>query len=201
VANAVRAALPGGDILLANGYRNGEEYFAGTRVLDKAVSGVQAQGWLTNNAAALTVSQWLQNAQMVPDASQSTHPLLRYTCACPPGDTRSQLVFGLATYLLANTGRAFFDFQVGKTRDFQAWSPLYDLDLGPPLITHADIQQYFRDGVYERTYQRGLVVVNPSPKTVAVTLQRAYAEPDGTRVRNLFLTPHSAAILTSRPAA
>ncbi len=198
VASAVRAALSHGALVLANGFQSGPGYYAGARLLAGHVDGAQAQSWLGRDATTLTLTEWKQSVQMViASARAGTAALLRYRCRCTPTDVAAQRTFALATYLLANTGRAYFDFDNNGMKPWQDWSSAYSLDLGRPTHTAATVDGYLSDGVYQRSYQRGLVLVNPRSDPVTVRLDRAFRTLQGDRIEQLTLPSHGAAILTA----
>ena len=60
--------------------------------------------------------------------------------------------------------------------------PEYDLDFGAPKSAlPADVSAYLANGVYERDFAKGVVLVNPSAASVTVTLPSAMrmAQPSG----------------------
>lgn len=196
VASAVRAALPSGSLVLANGYLNGSAYARATHALNGHVDAAQAQGWLGSNATSLPVGSWKRDVQMVISSGRSgSAMMLRYTCNCTGTNVDSQRTYALATYLLANTGHALFDFQFGRTKEFQDWSPLYNLNLGTPMTTYPTVDDYLRNGVYQRTYSAGLVLVNPGSTTHTVPVT-GYRTVTGQPVEQVTLPPTSATILT-----
>lgn len=196
VAAAVRSGLPHGSLVLANGYLNGEAYVTATHGMNRHVDAAQAQDWLGHDATSLPVGRWKRDVQMVISSGLAGAPMMvRYTCDCSGADVQSQRTYALATYLLANTGRAFFDFQHGPTKEFQDWSLLYDLNLGRPTTTFSIVDQYRRDGVYQRAYSGGLVLVNPSQTAVTVPVRPGLRTVAGDSVQQVTLTPASAAIL------
>ena len=62
-----------------------------------------------------------------------------------------------------------------------AGHPEWDLDLGRAVSTARTVDDYLRDGVYRRDFQRGLVLVNPTdlPREVAFPTPVRRVEPQG----------------------
>jgi hypothetical protein len=198
VAAAVRSALPSSSLVFANGYSDGTPYATATNALNGQVSAGEAQTWLSRDALDLTPQEWAADVQMVMSSGRSgSSMMVRYQCNCTGYSVNAQRVYALATYLLANTGKAFFDFEYNGTKDFESWSSLYDLNLGHPLQTEGTVSGYLKGGAYQRAYSGGLVVVNPAGSPVTVRLSKAYRDLSGRSVRSVTLSPRSASILTA----
>src|SRR5205807_2508005 len=80
--------------------------------------------------------------------------------------TRQGNVFGLASMLLVANGRSSYSASNGSYRT-EYWYPEYRaaLKLGPPL----GADRRLRSGAYERMFNRGVVVVNPTGRSVRVS--------------------------------
>lgn len=201
VADVTRAALPAGATVVGNGYLNGKAYYDhASSTLNAYTDASEAEGWITRDSSRITEPQWRRTVQMVIDnRAAGSFMLVRAHCECP-NPTRASVnrIFDLATYLLANTGHAFYDFNVGKgtIHAWQQWvSSLYDLNLGTPTQTHATVGKYFLKGVYQRAYSGGLVLVNPRGKSVRVALPHAYHTLGGTSTTAVTVAAHGAIIL------
>jgi len=198
VAAATRSVLPSGSFVFANGYSDGTPYTTATNALNGQVNAGEAQTWLSRNALSLTPAEWAADVQMVMSSARAgSSMMVRYQCNCSGSSVDAQREYALATYLLANTGRAFFDFEYNGTKDFESWSPLYDLNLGLPQQTETSVSGYLRGGAYQRAYSGGLVVVNPAGSQVTVRLSRTYRDLSGRQVHSVTLAPRSASILTT----
>lgn len=103
--------------------------------------------------------------------------------------------FGLAAMLLAANGRASYSTTNGGTDD-EYWFPEYDAarDLGAP----AGPSRVLADGVYERAFARGIVLVNPTARHIPAFWLGGgtYSGSGLTGVRSMALAPTSAVILT-----
>jgi putative glycosyl hydrolase-like family 15 (GHL15) protein len=203
IADITRGALPAGTTVIGNGYLNGHAYYLrSSATLNNFTDSSQAQGWMTHVASQISVPQWQRTVQMVIDnGAAGSSMIVHGECGCTT-DTEIDATrqFDLATYLLANTGHAFFDFTSGTYPDIHAWqhwSPLYGLNLGTPTQTLPTVGGYFVDGVYQRGYTGGLVLVNPGTAAVTVPLNQTYHTLAGAAVTSVRVGAHSAQILTN----
>lgn len=202
IADITRAALPAGATVIGNGYLNGHAYYMrSTATLNGYTDAAQAQGWLTHVASQISVPAWQRTVQMVIDNGAAGSSMIVHSdCGCTnSAQTDASRVFDLATYLLANTGHAFFDFTSGTSPNVHAWqhySSLYGLNLGSPTQTLPTVADYLLDGVYQRAYSGGRVLVNPGTTAITVSLNGTYYTLGGTAVRSIRVAAHSAQILT-----
>ena len=203
VADAARAALPAGATVTGNGYVNGHAYYLkASSTLNNYTDAAEAQAWLNRPATQITASQWVRGVQMVIDnGAAGSGMLLEASCSCTNStEVNASRTFDLATYLIANTGSAYFDFLAGSGGNLRAWqadSSLYHLNLGTPTKTYASAGQYLANGVYQRAYTGGMVLVNPGTVAVTVRLLRAYHTLAGASVTSVRVAAHSASILVS----
>lgn len=99
-----------------------------------------------------------------------------------PGGSGQQYVderdFLLGTYLLMKGAHTYINLAGGGVY----WFPEYALDFGAPKSAlPADVSTYLASGVYERDFDKGVVLVNPSASSVTVTLpsMMRLAQPSG----------------------
>lgn len=90
-------------------------------------------------------------------------------------------MFNLASYLLIKGLHTFINFEIGEDPE---WFPEYSIDLGPYTTqVPASITDLYNSSwqVYQRNYQNGMVLVNPSNASRAITLPGTYlnAVPQG----------------------
>ena len=116
--------------------------------------------------------------------------LLATACAVLPA-TWTFLPRTVASFLLGNTGHPYFYFSPGRGQPATVDSPLYHLRIGRPSGWYSLL-----DGVYQRWFSNGRVLVNPSGSTVTVPLDTTYQEPDGTLTAVVTMPPHTGRILT-----
>lgn len=116
--------------------------------------------------------------------------------------------FGLASALLGN---GYYSFDKGAVDHGQLWwFDEYDLKLGTPVQGPVDINGSggnVKQGIWQREFEYGLVVVNATTKRQKVSLTEEYEKihgkqdpyvNDGTVVDRLFMEPLSGIILKKR---
>jgi hypothetical protein len=76
--------------------------------------------------------------------------------------------FLLATYLLIKGGHTFINLAGSGVN----WIPEYQIDFGAPAqALPGDVSSYRQsNGLYQRDFQKGTVLVNPSPNPISVML-------------------------------
>ena len=86
--------------------------------------------------------------------------------------------------LLGNNGRVWvhFDAPGNGPASWQLYTPLMRAHIGRPLRTARKVRGYLKGGVYRRAFSKGLVIVNPTSRTVVVHLRRAARLTGGQRV-------------------
>ena len=163
VADVVRSATPTGAIVAGNGLNNGHAYYyMSSNTLNNYTDATEAEGWMNRAPSNYTTTQWLRTVQMVIDnGAAGSGALLQSSCECATtADDDAARTFDMATYLIANTGHAYFDYVGGPQSNIRRWqadSNLYHLNLGSPTQTYASAGQYLINGVYQRAYTGGLV--------------------------------------------
>jgi len=133
-------------------------------------------------------TQWTAQLNEAKYAASQGKDFLAYTQGAP-GETQAAR-FGYATVMLASEGDAYFAF----TPDYATENsiPEYDYDLGSPLGPES------RDsnGVHRRSFERGLVVVNPTGGSRSVELGGVYSGSGLTNATAATMPAHSALVLT-----
>lgn len=93
--------------------------------------------------------------------------------------TADQRMFTLATYLLIKGDHTYFNYSTGNAPE---WWPEYDVPIGAPLAPTPDSPHaLFAQGVYQRDYSNGRVLVNPTSVAQTIDLGATYllAQPTG----------------------
>jgi hypothetical protein len=198
VADAVRNAMPAGTTIIGNGYASGGGYyFMDTSELNHYLDSGQAQGWMAGSDQTLSLPRWQRSVQMIMDSGNAGASMIVTYDAESTTNLGGQRAFALASYLLGNTGHAYFDFMQGAhTHSWENWSALYDVNLGTPTENADTVAGYLTGSVYERTYTNGIVVVNPGPGAASVQLPGTYTTIAGASVTSITLNGHSAMILS-----
>jgi hypothetical protein len=98
--------------------------------------------------------------------------------------------YGYGTMLLGSNGRGHFTLAQDYTNE--TWFPEYDYELGQPKGPESGSA----DGVHRREFERGLVLVNPSGQSRAVTFGDTYSGSGLENATGATLAPTSALVLT-----
>ena len=199
VADVVRPALPGGSVLIGNGYSTGMAYFTkGTSQLNDHTDSAQAQTWMGGDDLTQSFRQWQRSVDMIIDNGNCGSSIVAHYGSTTTANEAAQRTFALASYLLGNTGHAYFDFAPSSgAHTWEDWSSLYDLQLGTPTQNATSVAGYLKNNVYQRTYTNGRVLVNPNGSNYSVSLGATYHTLDGQAVTSVSVPAHSAVILTS----
>jgi hypothetical protein len=131
--------------------------------------------------AQLAHAQWSQ--------ANGKYALLHSNSATEAGNT-----FGLATMLLVGDGDALYSTANANFDGYEKWYPEYTTaeGLGTPLGAYAKLT----NGVYQRMFGNGLVLVNPTTKAVSLSLGGGtYSGSGFTNVKSASLPPATALIL------
>lgn len=100
------------------------------------------------------------------------------------------LEYALASFLLgANNTHSFFGFESALAPGVMA-TPVNTIQIGAPTG-----RMFKQNGVYQRRFTRGLVLVNPESEARAIALVRTFADLSGNRLNEVNLPPHTGMIL------
>lgn len=107
-------------------------------------------------------------------------------------NSRQTMRYGLATTLLGN---GYFAMSTGPSgwHDKIWWFDEYDLDLGQPLSE----AQKLSNGVWQRSYEKGLVLVNPTDEEQGVKLNRTLRTSGGDPVSEVHIWAKDGVLLQS----
>jgi Hypothetical glycosyl hydrolase family 15 len=83
-----------------------------------------------------------------------------------PGELDKRRYY-LGNYLLVRGEKSYLDYFAAGPFE---WYPEWGLDLGAASTTGATVDDLLKDGVYQRDFAKGLVLVNPSDAVVTVPL-------------------------------
>jgi hypothetical protein len=200
IAEAVQTEA-GAAVVIGNGLGNGSRYFGGptpASVLLDHLDGGIAEAWLRNGMAPLhdypSEGQWVQDVDLLVDAERKGKTALTLTKTWADGTQEQKdawYVFALASFLLGAGEHAHFGFSYGPDVPPTSVTHPDDLDLGGPLQPYQR-----RDGAYQREFERGRVLVNPTPLHLQVELGETLTNSAGEHVDRIALGPYGGAILT-----
>jgi hypothetical protein len=195
VGNAVAAATQ----VIGNSYESGRKYFTTpTSQLDSsAMQAFEAEHWLgsTQPKDAETLTIWQESIQMLINSQAHGKTVLASFDDMPTNAPQWQ-AFNVASVLLGNDGHALLHFESGSQTQLQLNGPIFHMAIGTPTETKPTVGGYLAAGLYQRTYANGLVLVNPSSKTVTAKLGKTYHTPGGSSVTTVTMTPHTGQVLT-----
>jgi hypothetical protein len=193
-----------GRAVIGNSLEFGAHFYATpTRELLPDTQLTLAELWMRNPQQPAdswpTVDRWKQEVQMIIDCNDGGHPIevtMKLWVASTAAERQAWRDFGQASFLIGNSGSAWFEYSSGQsTLPWNDTSPLDDVDLGAALDTHSSVDGYLRDGVYQRRFQRGIALVNPGTAAVTVQLDQSYRTSGGSLVTQVTLAPHSGQVL------
>jgi putative glycosyl hydrolase-like family 15 (GHL15) protein len=107
-----------------------------------------------------------------------------------PSDTQGAR-YGWASALLAGNGHTSYQASNGHAGE-ETWSGDYEAELGTPTASAAATG----NGVWERAFTNGLVLVNPTTSTLSVAFPAAYSGDGLASATGATLAPHGALVLT-----
>jgi hypothetical protein len=137
---------------------------------------------------------WKRDVNMLIELSKDNRIVLLTTlvdAGTEPDLVRQWLSFSTATYLLGKSGsRTYFQFDAGSA-DWSA-DPILSAPLGAPSGEYAKLE----GGLYQRKFERGLVLVNPSDDERKSSIDEGYRTLSGTPVDiAVTLSAHTGLIL------
>jgi hypothetical protein len=104
--------------------------------------------------------------------------------------------YGLASFLIGNCGNGTFEFSADeKMPTDESATPIYNIELGAPLVTRAHVRDYYGRGVYRRGFENGVVIVNAGRKTRVVSISTPLYSLAGQEYDTLKLGARDAVIL------
>ena len=205
IASRVRQAQSPRPVIV-NGLGAGFSYFSEwaptSQLLDVSDYGI-AEMWIRPASQGITShrseASWKQDVDLLVDASARGKRVLATTKVWVDG-TQAQKdawhEYALASFLLADDGSHHFTFSYGRSEDPTAGHPWWSIDLGDPTDGYAKI-----DGVYQRDFTAGKVLVNPTTSTVTVDLGTTYGDLHGQSSSSVTLAPHTGRILQLQDVA
>jgi hypothetical protein len=189
-------------LLFGNGLTNGTFFYQPgdptKQIVDGIVGGISEELIRLSTSPATTfpsTAVWKQNVDMISAIEAEGKPCLVVTKLWSKSTTAQQdawLQYALASFLLGTQGRSAFFFSPSSHSSRTATFSLYNTNVGTPTGSYA-----FSQGVYQRTFSAGLVLVNPSASSVNVTLAHAYYTTSHQKVTAVTMAPNSGMLLTS----
>jgi hypothetical protein len=136
---------------------------------------------------------WRKDVDMLADAASQGKQVLVVTSTAT-GGTRAQKDawhrYTLASFLLGTNEEQWFSFRYGASQDPTTVHAWWKLELGSPQAQYEK-----KDGVYQRRFSKGKVLVNPTRSTYRVSLGGRYVDLAGNVRSMITLRAFSGAIL------
>jgi Hypothetical glycosyl hydrolase family 15 len=198
LAAAIRADS-GGATVIGNGLGDGRRFFdpnaPSARILD-GIDGAIADGWLRTADRSAdrypSVTAWMRDVQMLAATDETVFVETKVWTTATPEQVAAWHRFALASFLLGTDGRAYFAFSDDPHRTAAPDRLAASIRIGDPLGAFRAV-----DGVFERTFSNGIVLVNPTAARASTDLGADYRDEGGALVRSVTLDAHSASILTA----
>ena len=151
--------------------------------------------WGSGPSDHFTGDGWAYRQQFL-DLTQRAGKIFIGVTYAPKNDVRS-MTFARASFLLDwNGGPSALVFEPSGPEAQDPFAPAWTASIGTPRGPKRLV-----DGVWRREYSRGVVVVNPGEKPVAVPLRGTFARQGGRVLRSATLGPASGLVLADAPAA
>ncbi len=179
LSNAVRSQT--GKPIFANGLVSGASYFNSTAPSSVLLNGSDialAETFIRTAQMGITqyrtLTQWKQDVDMLAQAASQNKRVAVLTKVWVDG-TQQQIndwhAFAIGSFLLGSNGQQAFEFSNSSTAAISAGDSMLPslAALGLPVGSYSVI-----NGVYQRVYSGGLVVVNPTTGPLTVSLGKAY---------------------------
>jgi hypothetical protein len=201
IASTVRASAAPAPVF-GNGLGWGGRYFDATAPAEQLLDGLEGampEVFVRSPSGPIDYyrgeTAWKQDVDMLVDAGARPSITLSMTKVWTTG-TQAQKDswhrYALATFLLGADEHAYFSFRYDH--ELTAYHPWWEVRIGSPTGRYAKV-----GGVYQRAFEGGLVLVNPTGSTVTVPLGGAYVTLDGDAVTSLSMAPHTGEVLRLSP--
>ena len=158
------------------------------------VEGANTEGWLSRDRPYDGPFGWKAAVDQAAEVAQSGK-LLTLICKTESVTTEESLYL-FSSYLLATDGKHLYFFHGSSYRPKATeWRDFYDIDIGSPAEAMRRIE-----GLYVRTFSRGMVAVNPFEAAAILRLPEGYRNLAGESVRSVSVGSRSGVILTHSEA-
>jgi Hypothetical glycosyl hydrolase family 15 len=195
---AIRAGI-GDATVIGNGLGDGRRFFDANApsegILD-GIDGAIADGWLRTAERSAdrfpSVTAWTRDVQMLASTDKSVFVETKVWTNATPEQVAAWHRFALASFLLGSDGHAYFAFSDDPHGVAAPDRLAASVRIGDPVGAFREV-----DGLFERSFSNGIVVVNPTAAPASTDLGADYLDEAGAVVRSVTLDPHSALILAT----
>jgi hypothetical protein len=126
-------------------------------------AGIFSEGYADTSFAE---SDWKASTNMLLSLAAKGKIMILQNYLGTPTDLAKRMYY-LGNYLLVKGDRTYLDYFAAGPLE---WYPEWGVDLGAPTNTAMIVDDLAKNGVYERDFAKGIVLVNPSASPVTVTL-------------------------------
>jgi hypothetical protein len=187
-------------LVFGNGLGNGSRYFdaqAPARQILRGADGGIAESWIRSSSQGITrfrtEDAWKRDVDMLRDAQNSGDTVLVFTKVWTSG-TQAQKdawhAYALASFLLGTGGEGRFTFSYDRSYDPTARAAWWNIDIGRAVEAY-----HKAAGLYQRRFERGIVVVNPTTVSATITLPVPHVDLQGRTVTTLTMGPNTGQVL------
>jgi hypothetical protein len=187
--------------IIGNSYESGARYYGNnTRMVNaSSMRAFEAEHWLgaTQPRDAHNLVTWKKNVQMLIDAQRHGKGVL-LNFGEMSSNLRSWQAYVVSSMLLGNNGRVWIHFDSSSPHGPTSWqlkTPLMRMPIGRPIQTARTVTGYLTGGVYRRAFSNGLVIVNPTARTVAINMTHARRSTTGQLISRIVLKPFTGSVL------
>lgn len=200
LAGRVDTAVTTG-VVWGNGYGSGSRYFESawgpSQLLTPGVEGALTESWIRTAKQSLTKyrseSDWkmaVDQLAHLADTGGKTAVMVKLWSSGTTAQKDANLRYALASFMLGSDGRSSFAVSYAKGEALTA-HPYLKTDIGSPSGDYTRLSS----GVYQRTFERGKALVNPTGTTRTVSLGGSYVTLQGKTVTSITLAPHTGDVL------
>jgi len=190
-----------GGLVWGNGYGSATRYFGSrvggtSKVLSDAVDGALSEIWIRSaRQSILTYPNevtWRKNVNQLVDLGvngERTAAMVKMWVTATTAQKDAFHRFALSTFLLGSDGTSSFHASYAEGQVLLD-HPYWKADIGQPTSSYALI-----DGVYQRSFSRGRVLVNPTEASRTVDLGGTYVGLDGVSRTTITLAPQTGDVM------
>jgi hypothetical protein len=200
---ALAAQVDGGTngALWGNGYGSASRYFGSSvggtsKVLSDGVHGALSEIWIRTAHQSITSYptelQWNKNVNQLVDLGLNGERTAAMVKMWSTGTTAQKDAFhrfALATFLLGSDGTSSFHASYTEGQVLLD-HPYWKTDIGQPTSGYA-----LTDGVYQRSFSTGRVLVNPTTISRTIDLGATYVGLDGVSRTTITMAPSTGEVM------
>lgn len=177
----IKEALPDKIVIFNGLFKINQGQYTGVRNLEVTDGGTKEGFVIKTNGDLISEEEWKSLMDLIlANSNEGKSNLLLDKSMAEGGISTESRLFCFTSFLLVKDSTTIYglidkqyipsNLDAGKIQYY----PEYDVDLGEPLETKTSIAGYLKNGVYERNFENGKILVNPSNSTKIVSLGQTY---------------------------